>query len=86
MPRVEDYGVVFGPGVETSVAMSFVNYYHTEEVADIAPAARKCYVESDPETKLQYFSKYTQSVCFLEEKHKMTLKKCGCHAYYLKCR
>lgn len=53
----------------------------SQNLRRISPSRRQCYFEY--ESKLRYFSSYTQSNCDLECLSNFTLKACGCVKYFM---
>ncbi|KAJ8943545.1 hypothetical protein NQ318_023056 [Aromia moschata] len=63
------------------VAISPTQLITSDNVKAYSVAKRRCYFQS--EKRLKYFKHYTQYNCKLECLTKLTLKKCGCVAFYM---
>ena len=68
------------PGSEVYVGISASSIFSTEDVRLLTPSARNC--RYSYENHLNYFSRYSQSNCFMERMAKTITRQCGCLPFY----
>ena len=72
--------VAVSPGSQVYASVSTESIFSTDDVRRLPPSARNC--RFSYENDLNYFSRYSQSNCFMERMARKIMRQCHCLPFY----